>query len=119
MPHIVRLDGAVDAGHLGKTFKKLVRRHESFRTSFAIINDKPVQYIHPDVPFKMEPIAPGLYDDVVNRFIRPFDMRQAPLLRVGLMEIKKDSHLLMVDMHHIISDGTSVGHTVRRVYETL
>ncbi|MCK4765641.1 MAG: amino acid adenylation domain-containing protein, partial [Candidatus Aminicenantes bacterium] len=52
------------------------------------------------------------YDDFIHnsvpRFIRPFDLSKAPLLRVGLLKIEEEKHLLMVDMHHIISDGISI-----------
>jgi hypothetical protein len=55
-----------------------------------------------------------------QNFIRPFDLSQAPLMRVGLIKREKDHHILMIDMHHIISDGLSIGILVRefvRLYE--
>ncbi|MCP5052241.1 MAG: hypothetical protein GY940_34050, partial [bacterium] len=45
---------------------------------------------------------------IVKEFIRPFDLSKAPLLRIGLVEVSTDDYLLMFDMHHIISDGTSL-----------
>jgi len=50
---------------------------------------------------------------LINSFIRPFDLSRAPLLRVGLLKTGEDSHLLLVDMHHIISDGVSHGILVK------
>ncbi|CAM5482782.1 hypothetical protein SFUMM280S_05967 [Streptomyces fumanus] len=45
----------------------------------------------------------------MNDFIRPFDVEKAPLLRIGLVSVSVNVHYLLIDMHHIISDGASVG----------
>ena len=67
--------------------------------------------ICPDPPFELELLEAGASvstETVIAGFIRPFDLSKAPLLRVGLMELTGDSQLLIFDMHHIISDGTSL-----------
>jgi acyl carrier protein len=108
----------IDRERLEKTFKRLVERHESLRTSFPMIGKRPVQKVHDEVEFKIEyydlaakAVArhPKTKDreDIIENFIRPFDLSCAPLLRVGLLEIGKEKHILMVDMHHIITDGAS------------
>ncbi|MCP4146715.1 MAG: AMP-binding protein, partial [bacterium] len=97
-------DGAVDKNKLMQVFRRLIRRHESLRTSFFMVNNEPVQKVHDDVRFEIEEISP---EAASQSFIRPFDLSRAPLLRVGLQTRAKDEHLLMVDMHHIISDGAS------------
>ncbi len=119
----VQLEGAVDEEKLERAFRELIRRHESFRTSFTIIDGTPVQRIHPpeDVHFNLE-TAPG---QNVNRstggsmwppkgarrsnadFIRPFDLSRPPLLRAGLFHLGGNRRLLLADMHHIVSDGVS------------
>jgi amino acid adenylation domain-containing protein len=114
---ILELQGNVDTGKLEQTFKKLIRRHESLRTSFEIIAEQPVQRVHEEVSFRLidacagtgeePPVhSPQLAANAVKKFKRPFDLSQAPLLRAGLVKTG-DLHLLLVDMHHIISDGTS------------
>jgi tyrocidine synthetase-3 len=119
IPQTLPLPGDIDKKKLEETFKKLIRRHESLRTSFALVNEMPVQRIHEfhDVEFEIQ------YDDIksvlprgtsIASFVQPFDLSQAPLMRVGLKVhptqegSTKDSCLLMVDMHHIITDGTSM-----------
>ncbi|MCP5106470.1 MAG: amino acid adenylation domain-containing protein, partial [bacterium] len=83
---------------LENAFKHLIRRHESFRTCFIMVNDRPVQRIHDEVEFKIE------YCDSIDNFIRPFDLSSAPLLRAGVVT----GDILVVDMHHIVSDGISM-----------
>lgn len=102
----VILEGQLERAHLERAFQKLINRHESLRTSFHMILDKPVQRIHDHVEFKMEyheSSSPGM----AQQFVRPFDLSQAPLIRVGLLKLNDNKHLLRADMHHIISDGVS------------
>ncbi|HLP58377.1 MAG TPA: condensation domain-containing protein, partial [Candidatus Deferrimicrobium sp.] len=112
IPSFSVLDGEIDKNRFEQTFTLLIDRHESLRTSFQIINDEPVQRIHDTVEFEIEKLE-GRGDPLWSPFIRPFDLSKAPLLRVGLQKIKKDKHILMVDMHHIISDGISMNILVK------
>jgi amino acid adenylation domain-containing protein len=110
MPEILVLEGTLDKERLGESFKKLVKRHESLRTSFVEIEDEPVQMIHEEVPFAIEcyDLLEGRSEEeIVRDFVRWFDLSKAPLLRVGLIKVDEAKHILMVDMHHIISDAVS------------
>ncbi len=111
MPEVVRLNGALDRARLELVFNELIVRHESLRTSIEVVDGEPVQRIADHIDFKIEHyfIKSGEEQQVIDQFIRPFDLSQAPLMRVGLIEISSDEHLLLVDMHHIISDGISLG----------
>ncbi|MDE1453327.1 amino acid adenylation domain-containing protein [Bacillus paralicheniformis] len=104
MPAALKLTGPLDRARLDEVFRQLIRRHESLRTSFETGADgEPVQRIHDDVPFQlMELVA-------AEDFVRPFRLQEAPLFRAALVKEAEESHLLLVDMHHIISDGVSVG----------
>lgn len=105
------LVGALQKEKLEQIFKQLIARHESLRTSFEIIAEAPVQRIHPfdKVNFRMKYYqVTGEIKEHLRDFVHPFDLSQAPLIRVGLMKEKEDRHLLVVDMHHIITDGTSL-----------
>lgn len=112
IPTVVSLEGELNIGRLDMAFRDLVKRHESFRTSFDMVDKKPVQRVHREVPFVMEfyDITMDLHVEVaaiVKNFIRPFDLSRSPLLRVGIIRIKENKHALMTDMHHIISDSFS------------
>jgi len=113
MPEIIPLPAGSDWEKIEGTFKRMIKRHESLRTSFHMVNDGPVQKIHHDVGFEIEYYnlstdqksePPGAS---IKKLIRPFDLSQPPLLRVVLLKNADESHLLLVDMHHIISDGVS------------
>ncbi|MCU0286989.1 MAG: SDR family oxidoreductase, partial [Acidobacteria bacterium] len=113
LPLSVELLGNLDEKRLGNTFVSLIKRHETFRTSFHMIDDQPVQRIYDEVKFEIEYLATEDTEDTegtekkIKHFIRAFDLTQAPLLRVGLLKKEADRHLLLIDMHHIISDGVS------------
>ncbi len=109
LPELLHLHGELDYERLFSAFQTLLDRHEALRTQFVYIDGEPMQQILPSVE-----AAPEMIDDCISSedaltkdFVRPFDLSQAPLVRMRL--IRRDScHLLMLDMHHIISDGMSV-----------
>jgi amino acid adenylation domain-containing protein len=110
MPEVIPLPAGYDFGKIEETFKKLIKRHESLRTSFHLVNDTPVQVVHDEVEFDLE-----LHDfqdshdsqDFAERFVRPFTLAKAPLIRAGLIKEENKHYTLILDMHHIISDGLS------------
>jgi acyl carrier protein len=111
LPTVLRLEGALNKDWLEEVFVKLIARHESLRTSFPQVDGEPVQKIHrpEDIKFGIESHGAG----DIDRFIRPFDLTCAPLLRVGLIKTGETEHIFLVDMHHIVTDGTSMGILVR------
>ncbi|WP_252361619.1 amino acid adenylation domain-containing protein, partial [Paenibacillus terrae] len=111
MPGVMTVEGKLDRTRLEAAFRRLIRRHETLRTSFDVVNGEPVQRVREEVPFAVEYAEAREEEEKVciRNFIRPFDLQQAPLLRAGLIKLQQDRHLLLFDMHHIISDGTSMG----------
>ncbi|PNQ87754.1 non-ribosomal peptide synthetase [Paenibacillus polymyxa] len=113
IPGALTLIGSLDHKALDNAFRQLIDRHETLRTSFETMNGEPVQRVHNEVSFRVELIhAPGAdqreTDELVHGFVQPFNLEQAPLFRAGLIEISPEHHILLLDMHHIISDGTSI-----------
>jgi acyl carrier protein len=109
-PGGLRIDGEIDAEKLSSAFVELIRRHESLRTSFELRDGEPVQIVSDSVDFTLERETGG-EEEVEERmaaFVRPFELGRAPLLRVKLISFSPSKHVLLFDMHHIISDGTSV-----------
>ncbi|TYS32217.1 amino acid adenylation domain-containing protein [Bacillus pumilus] len=111
MPAALKLEGAFDEKRFKKAIEQLVDRHEAFRTSFDFVQNEPVQRIETNICLDIENIEGNGRDiqELMNDFIRPFDVGKAPLLRVGLVTVSVNVHYLLIDMHHIISDGASVG----------
>ncbi len=110
MPIAMVIDGKLDVQKLNSAFKELLKRHEAFRTSFEFIEERTVQRIHKDIEFNIVnlEIESNNIDEIINHFVKPFDLGKAPLIRVGVKQISEYKHVLIMDMHHIISDGISV-----------
>jgi tyrocidine synthetase-3 len=113
---VFSIDGSLEVRYIEDVFHQLINRHEVFRTSFETIDLQPVQRIHRAVSFKIMHIESGNVtgpltsreiNHMAKNIIRPFDLSKAPLLRVGLVKLAEQKHLIIYDMHHIISDGTS------------
>jgi amino acid adenylation domain-containing protein len=115
LPEILFLDEKPDRKRLEETFKKLIKRHESLRTSIVNIDGEVFQEIHDQVPFAVEysTAAEKEAGQLLKRFVRPFVLDQAPFLRVGLVNIENRHWVLIADMHHIISDEISLGILLR------
>ncbi|NMO14847.1 amino acid adenylation domain-containing protein [Pyxidicoccus fallax] len=125
MPSTVRLEGVLDVPSLERAFTELVRRHEPLRTTFIEGEDGPVQVIHPPVAFPLarvdlttvEPAARDaeLRRIITNEILRPFDLGRGPLLRVTLLRMSERQHVLVLVMHHIVTDAWSFGLLVREM----
>lgn len=108
-PIVLAIEGSVDIAKLENAFRKIIDRHETFRTFFKLMNGVPAQFIDERCDFKLNTlrIQNNDIDTVIKEFIVPFDLSQAPLLRANYIEIGDDSKILIIDMHHIIADGIS------------
>ena len=109
MPGVIIFDKMPDIEKLNTIFNKIIKRHSSLRTSFNIVNNEVCQIISNNVSFKIDSIKTEKTDinEIVKDFVKPFDLRKAPLLRAQIA-VLKDKVLLLFDMHHIISDGLSL-----------
>jgi amino acid adenylation domain-containing protein len=110
LPNVIRLDGCLDYDKFEEVFKSLLSRHELLRTSFKLVDSEPVQVVHEEylLPIDYQDAREDEIEAMTGEFIRPFDLSIAPLLRVKLLKIHESLHILLFDMHHIISDGTSI-----------
>nr|WP_314491698.1 non-ribosomal peptide synthetase/type I polyketide synthase [uncultured Chryseobacterium sp.] len=111
LPRIVRLKGKIDINHITDIFRQLFDRHESLRTYFVQVNGVPVQKIQDSVSFGISiyKAEENNISHIINEFISPFKLDSCPLMRVGIIELGPEEHMLMVDNHHIISDAISQG----------
>ncbi|MFC2146113.1 SDR family NAD(P)-dependent oxidoreductase [Acidobacteriota bacterium] len=120
LPFVFILQGQVIRKKLEQVFSQLIRRQESFRTSFILVDGEGMQKVQDEAKFEIQYVdltgaqepAAGISQrtsSTIKNFIRPFDLTRAPLMRVGLIKTAPDEHILVLDMHHIISDGSSIG----------
>jgi hypothetical protein len=114
----VLLQGKLDTVALEKSFSEVTRRHEALRTTFAAREGKLVQIIAPPKPLPLQVVdirhLPGVERDAgVQNLLQQqmqasFDLKQGPLLRITLVRLKDDEHVLLLAMHHIVSDAWSM-----------
>ncbi|HEU4880656.1 MAG TPA: condensation domain-containing protein, partial [Longimicrobium sp.] len=114
-----RLRGALDVGALERALGEIVRRHEVLRTVFAEVDGSPVQVIAPFGGFTLpvedfSGLAQADREAEMRRRVaedaaRPFDLSTGPLIRAALLRLDAEDHVLVVGMHHIVSDGWSTG----------
>jgi amino acid adenylation domain-containing protein len=117
MPLAVRLAGRLDAGALAASLREVVARHETLRTTFTVRDGEPFQVVVPsgDVPLPVIDLRGSgdageeARDLAAREARRPFDLSRGPLLRTVLLRLGEEEHLLLLTMHHIVSDGWSLG----------
>jgi amino acid adenylation domain-containing protein len=109
MPMVMSFEKKIQREKIETIFKILINRHESLRTSFEAINEKPVQRIYKEVDFSIGSYEiTGEEDEhIIANFLKTFDLNKPPLLRAAIANIKSTRQILYIDMHHIITDGTS------------
>ena len=113
------LEGAVDAALVENTFDEIVRRHEALRTTFTTADGNPVQVVSSDLQVHVEVtdlrlIAAENRESEMDRLCdeaarRPFDIEKDDLIRVGLLRMGENGYVLMLTVHHLVSDGWSIG----------
>ncbi|HEX6716237.1 MAG TPA: amino acid adenylation domain-containing protein, partial [Pyrinomonadaceae bacterium] len=120
-----RLDGDLNVPVLEQCLNEIMRRHEILRTSYSALEGHPVQIVAPHsfVSLNVTDLS-GLSESEQDlevqelageEALRPFDLTKSPLLRVGLLRLGAQTHVALVSMHHIISDGWSMGVLVEEI----
>jgi acyl carrier protein len=111
----LRLRGSLDISALERSLDEIIRRHESLRTTFSVVDGEPVQLIAPSG--KISLVVADLWvhpenerEKEARRLVneearRPFDLAHGPLFRCKLLRLGEDDHVLLLTMHHIVSDG--------------
>ena len=124
IPGAVRLRGRLDRGALGRALSRIVERHEALRTCFRQIDGQPVQVIKgPGIGLALQEHDLRGEADGEERLRRlgeeeagaAFDLEEGPLIRARLVRLGEEDHVLLVTMHHIVSDGWSMGVLINEV----
>ncbi|HEU5133365.1 MAG TPA: condensation domain-containing protein, partial [Pyrinomonadaceae bacterium] len=125
IPAAIRLTGHLDLSALQESLNRLTARHEILRTTFITEAGKPRVQISDPEPFSvpitdLSAMLPDDRNDEARRLvreevIRPFDLSCGPLLRVKLIALQAEEHVLLLVMHHIIADGWSIGVMIREL----
>jgi amino acid adenylation domain-containing protein len=126
MPRSRRLRGSLDVSALERALGALTERHEALRTTFLPVEQGAVQVVHPAAPAHLPVLdltgrAPQAREQEARRLARedaerPFDLERGPLLRATLVRLADEEHVLLLCMHHVISDGWSMGVLFRELF---
>ncbi|MBZ5490381.1 MAG: non-ribosomal peptide synthase/polyketide synthase [Acidobacteriia bacterium] len=124
IPAAVRIKGFLDLTVLERVLHEIISRHESLRTRFEIVDSGPRQVIDDTiaVPLSVIDLSSGTEDvEKTARIVardeiqKPFDLQRGPLIRTCLLRLAEQEHVLVMTMHHTVSDGWSLGILVREV----
>ncbi|WP_164003073.1 non-ribosomal peptide synthetase, partial [Pyxidicoccus caerfyrddinensis] len=125
VPAAVHLEGPLNATALEQALRALVQRHEALRTTFPSIEGQAHQAIAPELAVHLHTVqlhAPdeSAWRDEVQRLAKreaqtPFDLGRGPLLRATLLRRSEQEHVLLLTLHHIVSDGWSLGVLIREL----
>ncbi len=125
MPHALRLRGRFDPAVLERSLTEIVRRHETLRTVFATVDGEPVQVVRDAAPvvlpvtdlrsLRSEPREAEVRRLAREEAARPFDLAAGPLLRVSAVRLGEAEWGVLFTMHHVVSDGWSIGILIREV----
>ncbi|MEP7338034.1 MAG: amino acid adenylation domain-containing protein, partial [Acidobacteriota bacterium] len=125
VPAAMRLQGRFNPQAMEQTFSEIIRRHETLRTVFQPIDGRPVQRILAAGPVSLPLHDLSVYPEAerqqqAQRLVeaeasRPFDLATGPLCRAQVLKLDAEEHVLMVNLHHIVTDGWSTGVLIREV----
>ncbi len=117
MPGHVCLEGKLDVTALARSINALVSRHEVLRTTFPAKEGRPVQVVAPSLNIELpesdlrhlpdEEREAAAYQLALDEARQPFDLERGPLLRARLVRLGEEEHILLLTIHHIITDGSS------------
>ena len=119
IPGAFRISGNLDINALQQALVEIVQRHESLRTAFQNENSTPIQVIYPESDIKINLVDLQqlevterenlIKEQAQQEATTPFDLENSPLIRCSLLQLSSSEHVLLLTMHHIVSDGWSVG----------
>ena len=127
MSGAIRISGELKVKILEQSFSRIIERHETLRTVFQAENGKPVQviknpeYFHiPIIDLSSEEEKESIVKEIaVKEANTPFNLSTGPLIRAKLIKVEANEHILVLNMHHIISDGWSMGILIRELGEII
>src|SRR6185369_2814237 len=115
----LHLEGRLDTSALEASLNEIVRRHEALRTIFSTRDGEPVQIILHELRLPLPLIdlfdSPSIQKFCDEEAQRPFDLSTGPLVRAHLLRLSPEEHTLLLSMHHIVSDGWSIGVLIREL----
>ena len=125
IPAAIQINGELDVLILERCFQEIINRHEVLRTAFLTVEGKPVAQLSSVNEFKLSIVDLNNSTEIVQiqqvekitreEAQQPFQLDKPPLLRVKLLRLNYQSHIILITLHHIVADGWSMGILVREL----
>ncbi len=125
IPAAIQINGELDIFRLERSFQEILNRHEVLRTAFLTVEGKPVAQLSSINEFNLKVIDLSHLTEIVQKeqvekiaqqeAQQPFQLDQPPLLRVKLLRLNSQNHVILITLHHIVADGWSMGVLVKEV----
>ena len=125
LPCSLHIDGELDVPAMAWGVNEVVRRHDALRTTFTVVDGCPAQVVVPSLRVPLDVIDLAGLDEAartrearrigIGEARRPFDLQQGPLIRAVVLRLGAREHVLLTTMHHIVSDGWSIGVLLREL----
>lgn len=119
---VIKIKGKLNVEKLEYSFKQLIERHESLRTTFKFEKGQLLQKIFPSIGYNLDIKRLGKSSDEcikanIKEFIKPFVLLENLLFRTILLELEEDNYIFLIDIHHMVSDGTSQNILIRDLFK--
>ena len=121
----LELTGSLNVAALEQSLNQIVRRHEALRTTFEMLDEQPVQIIAPSLTLTLPVVDLCKFSEAeqktqvqrlaTEQIQHPFDLVQGPLLRLVLVQLSEQKHVLLFTIHHIAGDGWSLSVIIREL----
>lgn len=125
VPRAIRFKGNLDVSALDRALNAIIQRHEVLRSSFRMVEGQPIQEIAVGQKLSLETTdlksipkpdrESHLRRLAVEEARRPFNLEQGPMMRTALVRLSDDEHVLLITLHHVVSDGWSTGVLLREL----
>lgn len=125
LPRAIHLTGLLNTAALEQSFKEIVQRHEALRTTFETVDGQPIQMIAPAFALtlpvvNLRELSASEREEKVRQLAseeaqRPFSLNKGPLLRLTLLQLSQVEHIVLLTLHHIVSDAWSTGVLVQEM----
>ncbi|MED2454770.1 condensation domain-containing protein, partial [Bacillus thuringiensis] len=125
MPFLLKIEGDFDINVFEKSLNEIIQRHEILRTTFLLMDEQPIQIVNPNLSIKVKYVDLRAYskeerqkisDEQIKKVAKkPFNLEIGPLVRANIWQVEEKEYWMLLNMHHIVGDGWSVGILIQEI----
>ncbi|MCU4776825.1 amino acid adenylation domain-containing protein [Bacillus cereus] len=125
MPFLLKIEGDFDINVFEKSLNEIIQRHEILRTTFLLMDEQPIQIVNPNLSIKVKYVDLQAYskkerqkisDEQIKKVAKkPFNLEIGPLVRANIWQVEEKEYWMLLNIHHIVGDGWSVGILIQEI----